>query len=171
MENYANIKGAEVPVMNQAGIMGVLKVEFSRARRYNCPLSCILIQIDRFEYLRDLYGLKIAQSISDTIISMINGNTRLSDFLGKIGERLFLILPHTDREGGNITADRIKEKLSSLDIEISGKQIKVTLSIGRTDNQDEDSIFYDSLLKRCETALNQAIQQGGDCVVLHHSEE
>ena len=89
MDNYARVDGEEAPVMNQSGILGVLKVEFSRARRYGCPLACMLIQIDRFEYLGDLYGMEIATALSDSIVEMINGNTRLSDFLGKIGERYF----------------------------------------------------------------------------------
>jgi diguanylate cyclase (GGDEF)-like protein len=162
MENYGD--GMETPLMNRAGIMGILKVEFSRARRYNIPFSAVLIQIDRYEYLRDLYGLEIARSISDSVIKMINDNTRLSDFLGKIGERFLLIMPHTDAKGALITSDRIRKKLLSLDFDVSGKLIKVTLSIGIADNAEEESIFYDSIYKRSESALKHIISQGGDGV-------
>lgn len=170
MDNYAKTEGTETPVMNQAGIMGVLKVEFSRARRYNCPLSCLLIQIDRFENLRDLYGLEIAQNIFDSIIKMINGNTRLSDFLGRMGERLLLIMPHTDRSGASITANRLRKKLADLDFDISGKLIKVTFSIGLADNADEESIFYDSILKRAESAMKAVLHRGGDGIEVHQAE-
>lgn len=164
MDNYSNTDGMEVPVLNRAGIMGVLKVEFSRARRYNCPLSAALIQIDRYEYLRDLYGVEVAQNISDNVVKMINNNTRLSDFLGKIGERFLLIMPHTEKEGAVITANRIRKKLASLDFDVSGKLIKVTLSIGISDNEEEESIFYDSILKKAESVMKNIINQGGDGV-------
>jgi len=167
MDGFSGANGMETPVMNRAGIMGVLKVEFSRARRYNCPLTAVLVQIDRFEYLRDLYGLEIAHSISDSVIRMINNNTRLSDFLGKLGERFLLIMPHTDAQGAVVTANRICKKLTNLDFDVSGKQIKVTLSIGIADNSGEESIFYDSIFKRAESALKNIISQGGDGVEVH----
>lgn len=170
MENYAKLNGKEIPVMNQAGIMGVLKVEFSRARRYNCPLACLLLQIDRFEYLRDLYGMEIAQSISDNVVSMVNNNTRLSDFLGKVGERFLLIMPHTDKKGAIITANRIREKLASLEFDISGKMIKVSLSIGLADVSEEDTIFYDAILKRAESSLNKVVNRGGDGLEIYESD-
>jgi len=149
-------------VLNQAEIMRVLKVEFSRARRYNCSLTCLLIQVDRFQYLRDLYGMDITNSISESIVEIIHANTRLSDFVGKVGERFLLIMPHTDSKGAVITADRIREKLGSLDFDVSGKVIRVSLSIGLADNTGEESIFYDSILKRAETAVQKVISSGGD---------
>jgi len=164
VNDFGNPGGTETPVLNRAGIMGVLKVEFSRARRYNCPLSVVLIQIDRYEYLRDLYGMEIAQAISDNVIKMVNENTRLSDFLGKIGERFLMIMPHTDAKGALVTSNRIREKLTSLEFDVSGKQIKVTLSIGIADNSEEESIFYDSILKRAEAAIKTMVSQGGDGV-------
>lgn len=168
LNKFDNTDGMETPVMNRAGIMGVLKVEFSRARRYECPLSAVLIQIDRFENLRDLYGMEIADQISDQVIRMINSNTRLSDFLGKLGERFLLIMPHTDAKGALVTVNRIRKKLTSLDFDVSGKRIKVTLSIGISDNAEEESIFYDSIYKRTESALKNIISQGGDGVEIHN---
>ena len=170
MDNYIKTDGMETPVMNQAGIMGILKVEFSRARRYNIPLSCVLLQIDRYEYLRDLYGIEIAQSISDSVVKMVNNSSRLSDFLGKIGEKFLLIMPHTDRNGALVTSNRICKKLTSFEFNISGKLIQISLSIGIADNSDEESIFYDSVLKRAETALKKVLNQGGNGVEVFHPE-
>lgn len=171
MDNYAKTSGMETPVMNQASIMGILKVEFSRARRYNCPLACALVQIDRYMYLRDLYGVEIAEGIEDQVVKLIMDNTRLSDYLGRIQDRFLLLMPHTDTSGALTTIKRIQSKLASLDIELSGKLIQVTLSIGIADNSEEESIFYDSILKRSEGALKNVIDRGGDGFEIYTSEE
>ena len=157
----------DATVLNQAGIMNVLKIEFSRARRYNCPLTCFLIQIDRFQYLRDLYGTEVTGAISSSIVQMIQASTRLSDFLGTVGERFLLVMPHTDSQGAMTTADRVRKKLADMDFDVSGKLIKVTLSIGVADNSDEESIFYDAILKRAEAALQNVVRGGGDGLEIH----
>jgi diguanylate cyclase (GGDEF)-like protein len=171
MDNYAKTSGMETPVMNQAAIMGILKVEFSRARRYACPLSCALIQIDRYMYLRDMYGVEIAEGIEEQVVKQVTDNTRLSDYLGRMQDRFLLLMPHTDASGALTTVKRIQSKLSSLDIELSGKIIQVTLSIGIADNGEEESIFYDSILKRSETSLKKVIDRGGDGFEIFTSEE
>ena len=68
-------------------------------------------------------------------------------------------------------ARRIREKLAALDIEVNGKFIKATLSIGLAGNEDEESIFYDSLLKRTESALNRVLSRGGDGLEIFEAEE
>ena len=167
MDDHLKTDDIESPVLNQAEIMGILKIEFSRSRRYNCPLSCALIQIDRLERLRDMYGMGIAKEIYSNTIQMLNSNTRLPDYLGRMGDRFLLIMPHTDRLGAVITLNRIREKLSSLDFDISGKVIKVTLSVGLADNHEEDSIFNDSILKRAESSLKNVINRGGNGINVH----
>jgi len=172
MAGYSNTNTNDMgsSIMNQAEIMEKLKVEFSRAQRYKCPLSIILVQIDRYDYLTDLYGIDLTQAIFDSISALISGITRLSDFFGKVGQRFLLVLPHTDSAGALITANRIREKLLSLDFDINGKLIKVSLSIGISDNSVEDTIFYDSILKNAESTLKKAVMQGGDRTEIFNSD-
>ena len=157
-------------VLNQAEIMGVLKVEFSRARRYDFPLSCILVQVDRFQHLGDLYGMDVADSIAENVVTTILENSRLSDFLGRVGGRFLLVVPHTDCKGALILAKRFQDKLSLMDFEVSSRKIKVTLSIGLADNSEEDSIFYDSILRKAEASLTKVIREGGDGIEVYAGE-
>ena len=40
-------------------LQNVLRIEFARARRYDYPLSCIALAVDRLENLSDLYGAEV----------------------------------------------------------------------------------------------------------------
>ena len=157
-------------ILNQVEIMGVLKVEFGRARRYDFPLSCLLVQVDRFQHLGDLYGMDVADSIARNVMNLILENTRLSDFLGKMGDRFLLVVPHTDRKGALAIAKRFREKLAGMEFEVSGKKINITLSMGIADNSEEDSIFYDSLLRKAEASLAKVVRDGGDGVEVYAAE-
>ncbi|MFO0982066.1 MAG: GGDEF domain-containing protein [Planctomycetota bacterium] len=149
-------------LFNYPQILHLLKVEFSRARRYRYPLSCLLVQIDRLENLRDLYGIHMKEMVLDQVVSVIRVNSRSCDFLGKTGERLMMVLPHTDGEGVRAIARRIQEKLGQLRFEVDGRGITVTASMGGATYEDHASIFFDTVIKNAETVLNQVIQSGGN---------
>jgi diguanylate cyclase (GGDEF)-like protein len=115
--------------------------------------------------------MEVTGAISDSIVQMIQASTRLSDFLGTVGERFLLVMPHTDSKGAMTTANRMRKKLADMDFDVSGKLIKVTLSIGVADNSDEESIFYDAILKHAEAALQNVVRAGGDGLDIHPPKE
>ena len=88
-----------------------------------------------------------------------------------MGDRLLLVMPHTARSGALTTMKRIAGKLAALDFDISGKLIKVTLSIGIADNSGEESIFYDSILKRAESGIKKVLTRGGNGTEVYNPEE
>jgi diguanylate cyclase (GGDEF)-like protein len=165
-----DFEGPDPGLFNYPQIMHLLKVEFSRARRYQYPLSCILLQIDRLENLRDLYGYHMKDMVLDHVVSIVRRNSRTCDFLGKTGERLMMMLPHTDGDGVRSLARRIQEKLSHLRFEIDGRGINVTASIGGATYDDHSSIFFDTVVKHAEAALAQAVQAGGNGFRLYVAE-
>ena len=46
---------------SQAQILHLIKTEFSRARRYEHPIACILIQVDRLTALVDVHGRQLRE--------------------------------------------------------------------------------------------------------------
>ena len=115
----------------------LLKIEFSRARRYDYPLTCALFQIDRIDNLKDLYGYKIRDRIEEQVVGVVHQLSRTSDFLGKMGERMVLILPHTDGDGVRVLMSRVQERLQELSFEIDERPDDASgfrkLAAGRVD--------------------------------------
>lgn len=141
---------SEAGLFSYAQILHLLKIEFSRARRYTYPLTCALFQIDRLENLKDLYGYKVRDQIEERVVGVVHQLSRSSDFLGRMGERMVLILPHTDSEGVRVLMGRVGERLAALSFEIDERPVQVTLSAGIATYRDRNSLFYDSVLKNAE---------------------
>jgi len=76
-------------------------------------------------------------------------------------DRLMAILPHTTREGAEVTARRILTAAKDLGFEAEGRSIQVNLSIGISHYEDENTLFFDSLVEAAERALAEAMESGG----------
>jgi diguanylate cyclase (GGDEF)-like protein len=153
---------SEAGLFSYAQILHLLKIEFSRARRYGYPLTCCLFQIDRLDNLKDLYGYKIRDRIEETVVGIVHQLTRSSDFLGKIGERMIMILPHTDGEGVKVLMERVRQQVRDFSFEVDERPVQVTLSAGIATYRDRNTLFFDSIIKNAETALAQVAARGGN---------
>ncbi|MEW6746718.1 MAG: GGDEF domain-containing protein [Planctomycetota bacterium] len=157
----------EPGLFTYAQILHLLKIEFSRARRYQYPLAALLLQIDRLENLKDLYGYRMRDTVQDQVVAVISQHSRASDFLGKLGERLIMILPHTDGEGAQVIARRIQDQLGRLTFEIDEREINITVSIGIAVMRDQSTIFFDALIQQAESALLRVTERGGNGILVY----
>lgn len=147
-------------------LQNLLRVEFARARRYDYPLCCMAVQVDRLDHLRDLYGSKAREMILSKVLKVVQGQSRASDAVGWTGDRIVVVLPHTDVDGARVVADRIRRKVGELPFEVNDRHLEVTISLGLAAFTDPDTIFFDALLKDAEKALADAMQRGGNTLVL-----
>lgn len=155
---------SEAGLFSYAQILHLLKIEFSRARRYSYPLTCALFHIDRLDVLKDLFGYKVRDRIEEQVINLVHELSRSSDFLGKMGERLVLILPHTDSEGVRVLMERVRERLLEFSFEVDQRPVTVALSAGIATYKDRNSLFFDSVIKNAEAALDEVQSHGGNAV-------
>jgi diguanylate cyclase (GGDEF)-like protein len=157
---------AEAGLFSYAQIQHLLKIEFSRARRYRYPLSVCIFQIDRLESLKDLYGYKIRDQILEKVVGLVQQNSRTSDFLGRYGDRFVLILPHTDAPGVKIIMERVRDRLGETSFEIDSRPVRVTVSAGSGTYAGNNTLFFDSILKSAEEGLRRALEAGGNTILV-----
>lgn len=151
----------------QAQILHLMKAEFARARRYGFPLSCILLQVDRLPSLVDLHGLELRETVQRELGELVRRKTRDADHLGLLSEdRYLLLLPHTPEKAAVAVAERIRRSFSEVEIEAHGNLLALTLSAGVAACEDQETLFFDTLLSQAELALEQAAEAGGDQVVV-----
>lgn len=148
-----------------AQIQHLMRVEFNRAQRYNYPIVCMLIAIDRLGHLRDLYGYDAKEEILEAVVGLLKSQTRSSDFLGRMADdRLLAVVPHTTPEGADALAERLLEGARRMDFDSDGRTIQVSLSIGASHNAAGATLFFDAMLLAAEEALSAAVTAGGDRV-------
>jgi diguanylate cyclase (GGDEF)-like protein len=146
-----------------AQIQHLMRVEFNRAQRYDYPIVCMMIAVDRLGHLRDLYGYEAKEEILGAVVKLLMRETRSSDFLGRMADdRLLAVVPHTGRMGGESLAIRLLAQARDLEFESDGRTIGVTLSIGSSNNEGGATLFFDAMLQASEHALHRAQQSSGD---------
>ncbi len=147
-------------------ILHLLKIEFSRARRYQYQLSCVLVEIDRLGSLGDMHGHAVRDQVENAVADLLNRHSRSCDFVGRLGDRFVLVLPHTDAKGAQLLATRLHDRISELDVRMDDRPLRVSASVGVATQDGDDSIFFDTVLKRAEGALAEVVSKGGDSVAL-----
>ncbi len=161
MAEYSSDPGGGVFSLSQ--IRHLMRVEFGRAQRYGYPLSCLVIGVDRLDSVRDIHGYEFRERVLEAVIELLQEETRTCDYLGRLmDDRLMAILPHTTAEGAEATARRILGAARELAFHVQGQTIRVTLSIGISHYEDNNTLFFDSLVEAAELALAEALRAGGD---------
>ena len=152
-------------LFSQAQILHLMKNEFARTRRHGVPLGCLLLQVDRLQQLVDLHGTALRNAVRQAVAQLVREKTRGADLLGATNDdRYLLILPHTNLEQARLVADRLHELFRELQIEVDGRELALSLSIGITACADQSTLFFDTFVAQAETALEYALAHGGDQV-------
>lgn len=94
-----------------------LEEEISRVKRYGGEMSLMLINIDSFAELNQVYGFtqgnKFLKCFSDFVVEL----TRNVDKLYRISsDRFAIILPNTNEDGSIILKERLIKKIEEMDV-------------------------------------------------------
>jgi diguanylate cyclase (GGDEF)-like protein/PAS domain S-box-containing protein len=89
-----------------------LEEEFARARRYNTPLSVLLLDVDKFKQYNDSFGHPAGDEVLKKVASILADGVRGTDFVARYGgEEFALILPNTEAPGAMILAERLRQRI------------------------------------------------------------
>ncbi|MBJ19088.1 MAG: hypothetical protein CL933_06640 [Deltaproteobacteria bacterium] len=146
-----------------AQIQHLMRVEFGRAQRYEYPMGCLLIQVDRLAQLRDLHGYEAKSAVLQMVVEEIEKQTRDSDLLGKMpDDRFLLVLPHVPSANAEVVGSRILENVRARNVDFPGADLRVTVSLGAGWSDGGETLFFDALLECAEGALKFVAEEGGD---------
>ena len=140
-----------------------LREEFSRARRYDLPLSALFIDIDAFKSINDTYGHAEGDRVLAHIGRFIRDSLREVDFPVRYGgEEFVIVLPHTDGDTALSLAERIHTGLAEAQ-EKSDLKSSVTLSIG-VGTLVEGMVSQAQIIDAADRAVYKAKEAGKNMV-------
>ncbi|WP_281556818.1 sensor domain-containing diguanylate cyclase [Thalassomonas sp. RHCl1] len=155
-------------IYNRRYFIELSEKEIGRAKRYDHPLSLIVIDIDFFKAVNDGYGHHVGDTVLSFFCKQCNEQLRDSDTLCRVGgEEFAILLPHTQVNHAGDIAERIRLciKASEIPYDDSGSTLNITLSLGVTQFKEGD-INISDLLIRGDKALYQAKDSGRDQYVV-----
>lgn len=143
--------------------------EAKLAIRTKQTLCLLLIDIDRFTTLRERHGSHFGDIIIRHVYEQIQKCIRDTDILYRFGSDQFaLILSNIQEFNATQIAERVRVTIQDQELENGdGKRIKLTVSIGISELQLEDSIEH--IYNRAFTALKHAKNSGRNQVKVAES--
>lgn len=152
--------------LNRRRFVELVNSEINRGERKNLQAALVLIDIDHFKKINDVFGHAAGDQVLIELVNRWNAELRDYDHLARIGgEEFAILLPECDSKGAENAVKRLLAKTSSQPIRIKDVDIFVTISAGLIlFNHNRDTI--DTALARADEALYKAKEKGRNCYVL-----
>jgi len=148
-----------------------LNDEFVRAKRYNLPLCCVILDIDYFKRVNDQYGHQFGDLVLKSMSEIIIENIRDADICARYGgEEFGIIIPHTTIEETGSMMERIRENIEKHKFEIVDKSISITISIGIAGMRQSGASTHRELVKYADEALYNAKFNGRNRVEIYNKD-
>jgi len=142
----------------------ILDNEFERAKRYQTPLSLIMMDIDHFKTVNDEFGHLVGDDVLRSMSEICKELLRQSDNMFRYGgEEFMIILPGTKQEEAFNVAERIRATIEKAVIITKKGNVKITISIGVSEygeKYSEPSEFIES----ADRTMYEAKKAGRNCV-------
>ena len=136
-----------------------LKDEFARYKRYGMPLMLAIWDIDFFKSINDTFGHKSGDKVLALTASLLQENTRDTDFIARFGgEEFVMLLPNTTKDTALILTEELRGIIAGTNFNSNGKVVPITISCGLAEMTAEDD--EDSLFERADKALYEAKNTG-----------
>jgi len=147
-------------LLNRKTLDSILELEIGRAKRYQRKFSVIMLDIDHFKRINDTYG----HVAGDRVLVLLGADLLLAlrdvDSACRYGgEEFLLVLPESDADKAMETAERIRKRIESLQLNIDQKSIDVRVSLGVATFPDNANAAG-SLVELADQAMYQAKQLG-----------
>ena len=140
------------------------------AQREPRPLTALLLDLDHFKALNDTHGHLAGDQVLIGFARDLESCLRHSDIVCRWGgEEFIVLLKDTDGDNGKMIAEKIRQHVEKQRYAYHGKQLQVTVSIGLTTLQADDTLH--TLLSRADQAMYRAKHSGRNrtCVEMPHS--
>lgn len=135
--------------LNGRGFFRELEIEVDRARRFDLPLSVLVIRIANMTEMRSVYGVSGIRSIIKAMSEQIDQIVRSVDKKGLIDiDTIALILPETPGDGAKVVAEKIQRAVErvKVDFERGRRVIKLRIAVGTAEfspETDDAYVLYD----------------------------
>lgn len=153
----------ETGLFNHRYFEDIIEREFYRARRYNHNLSLIMLDIDYFKSINDVYGHQFGDSVLKQFTELLKKTIRRYDIAVRFsGEEFIIISPGSDRYTALNLCKRLLGVLNFYDFGDEKTKIKLKLSGAVVSYPEDDIVESMDLVKVSERILAKAKDDGGD---------
>jgi len=169
---HENITDPLVGIYNRRYLDRRLEEEFARAKRYDSPLSVLLIDVDHFKRINDVHGHHIGDLALYELGKLILQSIRETDIVARYGgDEIVIIAPNTTTHLAEVLAERLRQNVENQNLALKGesdksKDVHLTVSIGIADLTQEAKDSR-ALMLNADQMLYHAKKEGRNRVVIY----
>jgi diguanylate cyclase (GGDEF)-like protein len=150
-------------LFNHRRFQEVMAAEVERARRYDQEMGLIMLDIDNFKRVNDMYGHMQGDMVLREVARVLRQSAREIDEPARYGgEEMAVALPQTDLEGAYRFAERVRQRIEALELPLldgDGK-LRVTASFGAASLSSAPQSDKEGLVAAADAALYRAKRSG-----------
>jgi diguanylate cyclase (GGDEF)-like protein len=147
--------------LNRRSFFAELETQWSRARRYQHGLSCVMLDVDYFKSINDRHGHGIGDQVLQQVAERLKAAVRQGDLVCRYGgEEFCILLPHTDLTEAAEAAERFRQEIASR----TCAEVMVTASFG-VSSLNLGALEPRQMLDQADRALYAAKHGGRNRVV------
>jgi len=145
-------------VGNRLALTNALRHEIELSRRYKRQLSILMLDIDRFKSVNDLFGHQVGDNVLKSVAHIAHESLREVDSVYRLGgEEFVVLLSDTSLEDAAFVAERLRANIAQCDIGVGSKP-DITVSIGVSEY--EAGMTFDDLIRTADEAMYKAKRSG-----------
>lgn len=157
------ITDALTGLYNRGFFENYLYEQIKQAQRYGNKLSILMIDIDDFKKVNDLFGHPVGDSVLKELAMIFRKSVRGSDLIARYGgEEFVIVLPHTSLREAVQVASKLREAVANHAFKVKfkgkSKKLKLTVSIGVA--EWNPGLTRAGLIEKADLALYKAKEMG-----------
>jgi diguanylate cyclase (GGDEF)-like protein len=143
--------------------------EVERSKRYNTPLSFMIIDLDRFKSYNDIFGHTGADRVLVRTAQILRGSIRAIDMSARFaGDEFCIVLPETELGDAARIAERLRKEVNATEFRTEQGELmgQVTISTGISAFSASRQTPL-AIMESADRALYQAKTRGRNCVAVY----
>ena len=146
----------------------VLEQLFAESQRYDQDLACVMIDLDGFKQINDVYhNHQVGDQILMIAARIISANLRKADVAARYGgDEFILLLPHSSAEEAATVVQRVREEYRQASSIILRRNEGATMSVGIGSRRADEPTSPEQLVASADAALYKAKGAGRNRIVI-----
>ena len=146
---------------NRGVILEMVSREIHRSFRENSCTVVMMCDIDHFKQVNDKHGHAAGDDVLREVARRLHSAVRSYDMVGRYGgEEFLVVLNRCDPRSAVARADNLRNVISGRPIQVRGKSIPVTISVGLALSSDYQNCDVDEIIRKADAALYAAKEAG-----------
>ncbi|WIM06358.1 MAG: sensor domain-containing diguanylate cyclase [Candidatus Nitricoxidivorans perseverans] len=166
----SNLRDPMTGLHNRRFLEESVETLVAQARRRNAHMAILMLDLDYFKMVNDTHGHDAGDAVLKSLAKVLTQSVRASDYVIRFGGEEFLMLMQ-DIDGGQavMVAEKIRAAVEEMRVQVSGKVLQKTISIGIADFPGDSDTFWQTV-KFADVALYHAKETGRNRVIRFKSE-